>query len=609
MPAPHSRPRRRGLASALVALTLLIFGGSAAAAQAATINVNPLITGAGSITSTNVGSCVNSNQNETVTANCGLRSVSLGGFLPILFVDLIPAPRPTPAGHWSFQSWVGCPGIVQPGNICRIFAVGSQVVNVTPRVVFNDSVGPTVTAVTPVFSSVTDRGVLFSLDANEPLSIGFCSVDGGAGEPCHVVRQFAEGTHTVRVQGRDLSNNTGSLSGTLATFRVVDTKLLSGPANFSSVKRPTFRYSTLAGLDFECRLDAAAAFTNCNPGAGVKNETFRPPTELADGVHTLRIRAIDGPEFDRVPIVRTWTVDTVRPETTLDPLLGPGQDSIVTALTARFGFSSNEPGTIQCRLDDAPFAACTSPKSFADLPFGDRKFEARAVDRAGNVDATPASRSWNVQARDNDGDGFNQRTDCDDANPGVNPGRPEVLENGIDENCDGADGVNLDRDGDGVQRPADCNDGNAGIRPGANDVPNNDIDEDCQGGDLKQDEQVERIVVTLSHTFSAFKNFTTLGVMQVKAVPFGSKVTATCKVGKKKCPGKARKKFTKKNAFGTISLKKYTKRRLKVGTTITVTVTKPNAIGAVKIFKVRRGKKPKVTDRCLPPGARKSVAC
>jgi Putative metal-binding motif len=204
---------------------------------------------------------------------------------------------------------------------------------------------------------------------------------------------------------------------------------------------------------------------------------------------------------------------------------------------------------------------------------------------------------------DRDFDGSPVPEDCNDGNPGIRPGAVDVLDNGIDEDCAGGDAQNPDRDGDGSPRPADCNDGNPFVRPGAAEVPANGVDEDCAGGDTPL--PPKRITgVTLSFDHEIFTRFTRLPRLQVKGVPGGSTVRATCAVKKRKCPGRARKAFTKRGARGTVSLNsRYKGVKLPAGTKITVTVTKPGFIGAAKIFEVRRGpKRPKVTDRCLLPG-------
>jgi hypothetical protein len=106
-----------------------------------------------------------------------------------------------------------------------------------------------------------------------------------------------------------------------------------------------------------------------------------------------------------------------------------------------------------------------------------------------------------------------------------------------------------------------------------------------------------RITITLSF-FLSRSRFTTLAV---KGVPRGATVVATCSKG---C---ARKRYTKRNARGTVSLKKLTGgRRMKVGAKITVTVTRPGEIGAVKTLQIRSGRNPKITTRCIPVGAKKS---
>jgi hypothetical protein len=84
--------------------------------------------------------------------------------------------------------------------------------------------------------------------------------------------------------------------------------------------------------------------------------------------------------------------DTTPPDTTIDS--GPAGTTSSTA--AQFTFSASEPATFACRLDGAAFAACTSPKSYTGLAIGSHTFEVRATDGAGNVDASPASRTWTI---------------------------------------------------------------------------------------------------------------------------------------------------------------------------------------------------------------------
>jgi large repetitive protein len=92
----------------------------------------------------------------------------------------------------------------------------------------------------------------------------------------------------------------------------------------------------------------------------------------------------------------TWTFTTAGdtlPETTIDT----GPSGTVSSTSASFSFSSSEAGsTFQCSRDGASFAACTSPKSYSSLSQGNHTFQVRAIDKAGNIDTTPASQSWFV---------------------------------------------------------------------------------------------------------------------------------------------------------------------------------------------------------------------
>jgi hypothetical protein len=84
-------------------------------------------------------------------------------------------------------------------------------------------------------------------------------------------------------------------------------------------------------------------------------------------------------------------------------------------------------------------------------------------------------------------------------------------------------------------------------------------------------------------------------------------VTASC-TPKKKCGKKARKKFTKRNASGTVTLKTF-KTTFKVGAVIEVRVTHPGMRGVVKRIKIRKSKAPALSTLCLSPGATKPTTC
>lgn len=73
-------------------------------------------------------------------------------------------------------------------------------------------------------------------------------------------------------------------------------------------------------------------------------------------------------------------------------------------------------------------------------------------------------------------------TDCDDENPGANPGATEIWYDGIDGNCDQSD--DYDRDGDGFNggpEGMDCDDDEPTAFPAAEEVCGDGIDNDCDG--------------------------------------------------------------------------------------------------------------------------------
>src|SRR5919112_275171 len=85
--------------------------------------------------------------------------------------------------------------------------------------------------------------------------------------------------------------------------------------------------------------------------------------------------------------------DTTPPDTVIDT----GPSGTVSSTSASFGFSSSEAGSsFECSLDGGNFSSCSSPKSYSGLTDGSHTFSVRAIDGAGNVDPTPATRTWTI---------------------------------------------------------------------------------------------------------------------------------------------------------------------------------------------------------------------
>jgi uncharacterized delta-60 repeat protein len=89
--------------------------------------------------------------------------------------------------------------------------------------------------------------------------------------------------------------------------------------------------------------------------------------------------------------------DTIPPHTTITS----GPTGAISTQTPVFGFSSSEDGsTFECRVGGGPFTTCTSPYTATALGEGSHVFEVRAIDASGNVDSTPAARSFTVDLPD-----------------------------------------------------------------------------------------------------------------------------------------------------------------------------------------------------------------
>jgi hypothetical protein len=137
---------------------------------------------------------------------------------------------------------------------------------------------------------------------------------------------------------------------------------------------------------------------------------------------------------------------------------------------------------------------------------------------------------------------------------------------------------------------------------------------DYQAGDGTGSGNVARVSIfvsapipsTVSNSWLAFAKFTKATRLRANNVLANSKIRVTCKTKRKKQQKKGCAKartIKKKFAASRVNLiKPYRKKKLPVGTKLTVTITTSGAIGKRFTFTVRKRKVPKLTLRCLPPG-------
>jgi len=163
--------------------------------------------------------------------------------------------------------------------------------------------------------------------------------------------------------------------------------------------------SGTAGLDGWFTSDVTVSLSASDAESGVQETryslddgaTYVPyPGQIVltvDGVRTVTYFSIDGAGNAEAPKTLEVKIDRQAPETAIDA--APADPSASSSAT--FSFSSPDASALfECSLDAAPFTACTSPLVLTGLATGAHAFSVRAIDPAGNLDATPATYAWTV---------------------------------------------------------------------------------------------------------------------------------------------------------------------------------------------------------------------
>ncbi len=139
----------------------------------------------------------------------------------------------------------------------------------------------------------------------------------------------------------------------------------------------------------------------CNPGPVAGGScTLSSAFDGANPIGTWKLYVVDHLGTSSGQIAGGWSLELTTngpadfdpPQTTIDS----GPSGIIDSTSATFGFSASEQAAFACKIDGGSFVPCSSPVIYTGLADGAHTFAVRAADPAGNVDASPATRSFTI---------------------------------------------------------------------------------------------------------------------------------------------------------------------------------------------------------------------
>jgi subtilisin-like proprotein convertase family protein len=139
----------------------------------------------------------------------------------------------------------------------------------------------------------------------------------------------------------------------------------------------------------------------CNPGPVSGGScTLSSAFDGSNPIGTWRLFVIDTLGTSSGTIAGGWSLDIQTngpadfdaPQTAIDS----GPTGTIDTSSATFTFSASEQAGFDCKLDGGAYSPCGSPAIYTALADGPHTFAVRATDPAGNVDASPATRSFTV---------------------------------------------------------------------------------------------------------------------------------------------------------------------------------------------------------------------
>jgi Bacterial Ig-like domain/Bacterial Ig domain len=238
------------------------------------------------------------------------------------------------------------------------------------------------------------RGSLVATDTTAPYSASFNTAS------------ISDGSATIQATAVDAADLSTAISSTI----VIDNSapsltVTSGPdgQTFGPGTTQTWTFSagdSASGIQsVQCSVVPSGSTPSFGACSGAS--TSHSVTNQPHGNYTFSVRARDNAGLQATES-RTFSIDATSPNTTITSGVANGARTNKRSLT--WGFSSSEPGSsFECRVYPAAltpptFGSCSGGTSHTASGFspGTYTFEVRATDAVGNVDGTPAKRTFTV---------------------------------------------------------------------------------------------------------------------------------------------------------------------------------------------------------------------
>ena len=304
------------------------------------------------------------------------------------------APEACNSGSKSYA------GLAQGSHTFTVTASNADGPDPTPasRTWTVDTVAPDTAIVAKPDDPSSDNTPSFTYSSNEPTNATFqCKLDTGSFTSCPAAGitypAQTDASHTFSVRAKDQANNPDASAATY-TWTIdtapPETQIDGGPSGFTVSTSAAFSFSSPnGGTTFQCKIDALTPEA-CNSGS-------KSYSGLAQGSHTFTVTATDAAgNPDPTAASRTWTVDTIAPETSI--VTKPADPSPDSTLELHVLSTEATNATFKCKLDSEPsFTTCPpGGKDYATQLDGQHTFSVKATDQANNEDSSAASYTWTI---------------------------------------------------------------------------------------------------------------------------------------------------------------------------------------------------------------------